>query len=179
MSEWADQAETLVEELARSELDPDLRERLTQTLEGLAYDAEMAEMMLEVREEELALARGLLSGISYPVIEVRKQTLCVPLVGPVDGEIMAKVTESVMSAASKRRTRWVVVDLTGAQFGDVVAADALGRLFRTLRLIGVRGMISGVSTSLAQTLARMDGSPDVPVRRSLAHALALTESKSK
>lgn len=178
VSEWTDQARALIEELAVAELEPQLHERLAATLRGLTEEAEMGKLMLEAREEELEATRQLLAGTSYPIIEVRSETLCVPIVGPVDAQIMEGVTEAVMREASQRQARWVVLDLTGAQVGDIVAADALGRLFRTLRLIGVRGMVSGMSTSLARTLARMDDTPDVPVHRSLAGALALVERRS-
>lgn len=52
--------------------------------------------MLEVRDEELEASRQLLAAITYPIIEVKPEILCVPLIGPVDVEVMAKVTETVM-----------------------------------------------------------------------------------
>lgn len=161
----------LVAKLPSEGLEPALRDELVATLRGLAIEAEMAELTLEAREEELAAARGLLAERSYPLIEVQAEVLCLPIVGPVDASIMDQIIEEVMTTVSSRRARWLIVDLTGALLGDVIAGDALRRLFGTLRLIGVRASVSGVSPTLAMTLVQMSDPLGVPVHRSLAAAL--------
>ena len=179
MSEWTERAAVLADAIARNGPEPDLREQLVATLRAVANEAELSELMLEARLEELAIVREMLSALSYPVLEVQASVLCLPIVGPVDAAIMEQVTEDAMHTASRRRARWLIVDLTGAQFGDVVAVDGLRRLFRALGLIGLRAAISGVSPALAQSLAALDTPLDIPVYASLATALAATATKSE
>ncbi|EDM75636.1 hypothetical protein PPSIR1_13365 [Plesiocystis pacifica SIR-1] len=169
----------LVAKLPSEGLEPGLRDELVATLRGLAVEADMAELTLEAREEELAAARELLARRSYPLIQVQIDVLCLPIVGPVDASIMEQIIEEVMGTVVARRARWLIVDLTGALLGDVIAADALRRLFRMLRLIGVRSALSGVSPTLAQTLVQMSTPLDIPVHRSLAAALDAAKRGAK
>lgn len=179
MSDWVERATVLADELDRDDhLEAnDRREELAAALRGLAMEVEMAELTLEARLEELAAVRRLLSALSYPLIEVERSVLCLPIVGPIDAAVMEEIIEGVMQSVASRSARWLIIDLTGAQFGDVVAAKALHRLFVALRLIGLEGAVSGVQPELARTLAEATESFGVPAYPSLAAALASVERR--
>lgn len=175
VGEWVPRAAAVADELAGSErwdLPADQRRELAALLRGLCAEIEMADLTLEARLEELVVVRQMMAAISYPVIAVTRDVLCLPVVGPVDTQIMQQVIDEAMHAVVDRRASWLIVDLTGAQISDVVAAGLLHRLFRGLRLLGVRGTLSGVSPSLAMALSAAGESLDVPVHPTLAVAIA-------
>jgi anti-anti-sigma regulatory factor len=167
--------EALEREGERAISSSEQREQLVELLHGLLADNERAELLLEARMDELSVVREVLAAISYPVIEVRRDVLCLAIVGPVDAQRMEQAAEAVLHAASSRRARWLIVDLTGAVIADSMAANLLHRLFAALRLLGVRGALSGVTTNLALILAEQPQPLDVPVHASLAQALAAAE----
>jgi rsbT co-antagonist protein RsbR len=138
----------------------------------LIAEVELTELLLEARLEELARVREQLAGISYPVIEVREDMLCMPIVGSIDAGIVQAVATTLLHAAATRRARTVVVDLTGANLADVAAAQLLFGMFRALQLLGVRAAVCGVGSQLACMLVELAKPPDVAVHSTLAAALA-------
>lgn len=170
MGEWAARGSALIESLARAEA-PD-GQHLLDTLRGLIAEVELAELLLETKVEELARVREQLTAVSYPVLEVREDMLCMPIVGPIDAGVVQEISSTVLHAVAARRARTVVVDLTGADLADVAAARLLLGMCRALRLIGARGAICGISPELAHTLVEMPEPFDVPLHSTLAHALA-------
>jgi rsbT co-antagonist protein RsbR len=159
-------------------LSPELRAELVATLHGLVAAVEINELLLEARLEELAAVREVLATISYPVIEVRPDVLCLPIVGPIDAHMMDRVIDAALREVASRSARWMIVDLTGAQLADISAADSLLRLFVALRLLGARAMLSGVSPTLAMTLVERGQTLTIPTHASLAAALRATERET-
>jgi rsbT co-antagonist protein RsbR len=170
MSEWSVRGSELIDLL--QQVDAGARQtEIVETLRGLIAEVELAELVLEARLEELARVREQLAAISYPVIEVREDMLCMPIVGLVDAGIVQEISATLLQAAATRRARTVVVDLTGANLADVAAGQLLLRMFRMLRLIGVRGALCGISPQLAQMLVEISEPLEVPLHATLATAL--------
>lgn len=137
-----------------------------------------SEALLEARDEQIAAQVELLSHVELPLLQVRKSTLCVPLVGEFDSFRTAQIIHGLLEAAVARRVSTVVLDLTGALFRDTSTAIDLARVFQALRLVGVRGVLSGVPAGLAPWLAESDGPlRDVPCYADLADALAANERR--
>lgn len=131
------------------------------------------EALLEARDEQIAAQVELLAQVELPLLLVRRDTLCVPLVGEFDGFRAGQIVQRLLTAAVERRVSTVVIDLTGALFRDISSAVDLGGVFQALRLVGVRGALSGVQPGLAALLAGVQGSlRDVPCYADLAEALA-------
>jgi rsbT co-antagonist protein RsbR len=175
MSEWSARGSALIDVLVRDEQHGEIVE----TLRGLIADVELTELVLEARLEELARVREQLAAIAYPVLEVRADVLCMPIVGPIDADIVQEIAATLLHAAATRRARTVVVDLTGANLADVGAGQLLFGMFRMLRLIGVRGALCGISSELARTLVELPEHFDVPLHATLAAALAATRPPQK
>jgi anti-anti-sigma regulatory factor len=182
MSEWSVRGSALVDALARADASlasPDRHTEIVETLRGLIAEGELTALLLEARLEELARVREQLAAISYPVIEVREDILCMPIVGPIDADIVQAVSASMLHAAATRRARVVVVDLTGAHLADVDAAQLLFGMFRALRLLGIRAALCGVGPQLARTLVELPELPEVSVHSTLAAAIAAVPSTQK
>lgn len=131
------------------------------------------EGVLEAREEQIEAQVELLAHIELPLLQVRRDVLCVPLVGEFDAFRTGQIVQGLLSAAASRRVSTVVIDVTGALFRDMSTAVDLARVFQSLRLIGVRGVLSGVQPGLAAVLADMQAAlRDVECAADLAEALA-------
>jgi anti-anti-sigma regulatory factor len=173
MSDWSARGSALIEALARADvLALGHQAEVVETLRGLVAEVELTELLLEAKVEELARVREQLAAISYPVLEVREDMLCMPIVGYIDAGVVQEITSKVLQSAAAHRARTVVVDLTGANLADVASGLLLLDMFQALRLIGTRGALCGVSPQLAQTLVELPTPVDVPVHATLAAALA-------
>lgn len=132
-----------------------------------------SEALLEARDEQIAAQVDLLVHVELPLLLVRRDTLCVPMIGEFDGFRAAQIVQRLLTAAVERRVSTVVIDLTGALFRDVSSAVDLAGVFQALRLVGVRGVLAGVRPGLAALLAGVQESlREVPCYADLAEALA-------
>lgn len=144
----------------------------------LLDDHATTEGLLEARDDQIAAQVELLTQSELPLLQVRRGTLCVPLVGEFDGFRVGQIIDRLLQAAVARSVRTVVIDLTGALFRDTSTAIDLARVFQALRLIGVRGRLSGVGPELAPWFADVSGSlRGVPCYADLAEALAVDEQR--
>jgi len=138
----------------------------------LAAKAELAEMLLEVKEEQFTTLSELFAKVVHPVLEVKTDVLCAPLVGPIDAETLQHFSDRILVTAHARRIRMVIIDLTAATIADAPSALSIVNVFRALRLLGVRGAVSGINESLAQVLTTLPEDLGVPIYRTLATALS-------
>jgi len=87
-----------------------------------------------------------------PVLQVRSDVLCVPVLGELDAARTARLQDAVVSLALARGVGLVVLDLTGTVGGEELALH-LGGVFAALERLGLRGALSGVGQEVAAALA--------------------------
>lgn len=111
-------------------------------------------------EEKVAMVEAqavAIRELSTPIMQIWRDVLLLPIVGGIDerrsSEIMTELLERVVATHSRR----VIIDITGVAEVDELTADHLLRLVRAAKLVGARCILTGVSTSVAQTLATMGG----------------------
>jgi rsbT co-antagonist protein RsbR len=90
--------------------------------------------------------------LSAPVINVWDHILTVPLIGVMDTQRANELIERLLTAAAGSETRYVILDLTGVDALDTSIAGHLLRLLQSLRLLGVEGLVTGISPRVAQTM---------------------------
>jgi len=131
--------------------------------------------LAERDEENQALVERLrltLDALSTPVLEIANDVLAVPVIGVVDTERSAVMSERILSEVVRTRSRFVVIDLTGVSVLDTSTADRLLKLSGAVRLLGAQCVVSGIQPAVAQTLVAIGVQLDglVP-HRDLEHAL--------
>jgi rsbT co-antagonist protein RsbR len=110
--------------------------------------------------------------LSAPVINVWDKVLTVPLIGMMDTQRANELIERLLAAASHSDTRYVILDLTGVDALDTSIAGHLLRLLQSLRLLGVEGLVTGISPRVAQTMVGLGvDMDDVQTFRSLRESL--------
>ena len=90
--------------------------------------------------------------ISTPILNVWDKVLAIPLVGAMDSQRASELSERLLAAAQRGQTRFVIVDLTGVEVVDSAIAAHILDLLAALRLLGVEGMVTGVSPEVARTM---------------------------
>jgi anti-anti-sigma regulatory factor len=119
----------------------EIRDRFVDALEGTLDIVALQEAGRTLVDSYESLASTVQHEI--PVLQVRTDTLCVPVMGELDPERTSRMIETVVALAIALDADLLVFDLTGArlvgetplQFARVVAA---------VRALGIRCALSGV-----------------------------------
>ncbi len=139
--------------------------------EAVAMDGERARH--EAMRDQFMAQRELILALGCPILQVRGDVLCVPLLGPYDTDRSAQLRDAVLEAVARTRARLVVLDLTGAVVPEASAAGHLLDVCRAVRLLGARAALSGIRPALAQLLVGLDGGlGEVSIFLSLETALS-------
>jgi rsbT co-antagonist protein RsbR len=126
-----------------------LEDDLARRNEDLATrDAERTELV-----EQLRLA---VEELSVPVLEVWKDVLAAPIIGVLDSQRCAQMSERILEAVVARRARSVIIDLTGVNAIDTATAQHIGRTAHAVGLVGSRCIITGIQPAVAASLVHLD-----------------------
>lgn len=99
--------------------------------------------------------REAMKAMSTPIIDVAEGVLTLPIVGVVDAERAAEMTERLLRRISKASARCVIIDVTGVEVVDTKTADYLLKVMRAANLLGSRCVLTGLSSAIAQTLVEI------------------------
>ncbi len=118
----------------------------------------------------------LVAVLETPAIVLAEGVLLAPLVGTLDDDRTARLTERLLHAVAERRARLVVLDIAGVPLMDSAAAQVLAQTALALRLLGCRVIVTGITAQVALTLTGLGGLlAGVPTARSPQEALEAFE----
>ncbi|UJR81387.1 STAS domain-containing protein [Sandaracinus amylolyticus] len=149
----------------------DVTERMALEADLAARNEALAKREIENREliERLRVA---LDELSTPVLEVREDVLVLPVIGLVDTQRSAQMSERLLAEIVRTRAKHVIVDLTGVELLDTSTADRFAKLARAVELLGARCILSGLQPAVAQMLVELGGDfGGLETQRNLRHAL--------
>ena len=133
---------TLHEELDHRE---HCRQRATLELEELN----------DTLERRVAAQAQAIMVLSTRVIEVLPGILVLPLIGTVDSARAQQIMEQALGAVAEQGASVLIVDVTGVPVIDSEVTLHLLKTVEAVGLLGARAILSGVSPSNAQSLARL------------------------
>ena len=126
-----------------------------------------------------ALARAsadkddLIAELSTPIIQVWRHTVCVPVIGSIEAERAAQMTEALLDAVTGRGLRHVIVDFTGISTMDTQTVRHFTNLSRAIGLLGASCVFTGISPAVAQVLVRLGVDlPEIQAMPSVQAAIA-------
>ena len=129
---------------------------------------------LEGKLETIEMQQAAIRELSTPIIEVWASVLCLPVVGVVDSQRSAEMTETLLETIVAKQARMAIVDVTGIDVMDTKTADHFIKMARAVRLLGAECIISGINPGIAQTLTHIGVDlTGVRTLRSLRDALQL------
>lgn len=124
--------------------------------------------------ERLRLA---LDELSTPVLEVSDDVIVLPVIGVVDSQRSAQMSERLLSEVVRTKARIVIVDITGVEVIDTATADRFAKLARGVELLGARCLLCGIQPAVAQTLVEIGVHfGGMATQRNLQHALEASKA---
>lgn len=151
-SEQAERELRLAVEQQREQLRAELAER-TRLEEELRKTRETF-LMREI-EEKAALIdhqRSAIRALQNPIIEVWAGILCLPIIGALDQIRSQQLASDLLSAVQDFKARAVILDVTGLDQMDAALTGHFVRIVESVRLLGARCVITGISADLAASL---------------------------
>ncbi len=116
---------------------------------------EVSNRELESKLQTIELQQAAIRDLSTPIIEVWAGVLCLPVVGIVDSQRSAEMTETLLETIVAKQARTAIVDITGIDVMDTKTADHFIKMAKAVRLLGADCIISGINPAIAQTLTHI------------------------
>lgn len=124
-----------------------------------------------IRAQAAAMAE-----LATPLIPIHDRVVVVPLVGVLDEDRAEQVIKSVLEGVVERGAQIVILDITGIIHIEV--PDALVRAAKTLQLVGVHTVLTGMRPDVARVLVELDVNlTDIVTRGTLQSGIAYAMSK--
>ena len=110
---------------------------------------------LEAKLETIEMQQAAIRELSTPIIEVWASVLCLPVVGIVDSQRSAEMTETLLETIVTKQAKLAIIDITGIDVMDTKTADHFIKMAKAVRLLGAECIISGINPAIAQTLTHI------------------------
>jgi methyl-accepting chemotaxis protein len=104
----------------------------------------------EIEKRSLALLE-----MSTPVTKIWDGVLFAPIVGIVDSKRSVDIMNKALASIADTRARTLMLDIGGVAVVDTAVANHLIKIAKAAVLMGCKTIISGISPSIAQTIAEL------------------------
>lgn len=143
-----------------------------------------SKLEIEQKLQMIEQQRSEIEELSAPIIDLWDDVLAVPLVGHVDTERTARITEALLHRVVASRTRWVIIDLTGVSDVDETTAGSLVQLTAGAELIGARCIVTGIRPAIVEALLTFGAplgrlNPCRTLQEGLRHCLAALRASGR
>ncbi len=136
----------------RTMQDAALAQENARLAEERAVELERQTARLQETEQML---RDLVATLETPTVEIADNIMLAPLVGQIDSRRADTLLRRLLTIASVRRTRLMIIDVAGVPAFDTLVAQSLIRTAQALELIGCQAAITGISPAMAQTITSL------------------------
>ncbi|MFB1082145.1 STAS domain-containing protein [Jeotgalibacillus sp. JSM ZJ347] len=127
---------------------------------------------VEVQTQTLKASQDQMLEMSVPVVPIDAGVAVLPLVGTIDTHRAKLIMEESLNKCLDLNVSEFVIDLSGVAMVDTFVAHKLFQVIDSLKLIGVKPKISGISPEMAQTIIQLGlNFSDVPSYATLKSAL--------
>jgi rsbT co-antagonist protein RsbR len=135
---------------------------------------------LEDKLETIEKQRAAIRELSTPIMEVWDGVLCLPVVGVMDTMRSVEMTNSHLQSVVDKKTRCIIIDITGIDVMDTRTVDHFMRMARAVRLLGSQCVLTGINPHIAQTVVQMGiDLSNIVTHRTLHEALQRYVEKSR
>ncbi|MEH7199811.1 STAS domain-containing protein [Priestia megaterium] len=132
---------------------------------------------LEDYTKQIKHAQYAIDELLIPVVRMTKETGILPLVGDLDTQRAQILMETALTKGSEYQLKWLIIDLSAVPIIDTMVADQLFKVIAGLELIGVRVVLSGIRSEIAQTMVGLGITIDhIKTFGSLHQAVSYTNS---
>ncbi|WP_272428610.1 AAA family ATPase [Polyangium jinanense] len=149
--------------LLYSSLEENVRARTMEIEEAnariLSLNAEQQhrqEIELLQKQDLIAQQKELIRVLSTPILEVWDGVLTIPIVGVIDEERSAIITQNLLARIVETQSKFAIIDLTGVGEMDPGTAEHIVRIIGAVRLLGARSVITGIQPAVARAMISLD-----------------------
>lgn len=107
------------------------------------------------REKLVQKQRDEIMELSTPVIQVWDKVLALPIIGTLDSERAARLTENLLEKIAADEAEYVILDISGVPTMDSQVSRNLLKTVQGARLMGAEAIISGVRPETAQAMVHL------------------------
>ena len=132
----------------------DLAERL-ETITRQSGELVAQERDLKTKLETIERQAEAIRQLSTPILEIEDDVIALPIVGVLDSRRTLDLTTELLEHIGQHGSRCVILDLTGVDIVDTKTADHFIKVAQAAALMGARCALTGLSPSVAQTLAQI------------------------
>lgn len=110
---------------------------------------------MEAQIEQISRQKNALRAMGTPMIRVWDRVLALPIIGTLDAERAAQMTQTLLEELAATRADLAILDLTGISHVDRATAEHLVRMAQAVRLLGAGVVLTGIQSSLARSLMEL------------------------
>jgi anti-anti-sigma factor len=103
--------------------------------------------------------------LSTPVLPILNGIIVMPLIGVIDTQRAALLTETLLFATERHNASMVILDVTGVPLIDTIVARVLLQAAQAIKLLGAQTILVGLRPELAQTITGLGVNLDGLVTR--------------
>ena len=135
--------------------DNELMLQFGRTLNETIADIEKQIDTIRHQQETQAAMEHLVRQLQTPILELWDDVLCLPVIGMVDSRRSAEMMETLLNEIVVRRSKYVILDVTGVEIVDTRTADHFVKVMKSAELLGTRCVMTGIRPAVAQTLVEL------------------------
>lgn len=125
-------------------------------LKVAAAELEQQNQRLGAEVEERRLAEANLRALSTPILKLWDRVLALPVIGVISEARAAQMMELLPREVVASRALFAILDLTGVERVDAQTASHLLQIVRTVKLLGSRCVLSGISPRIARAMVMLN-----------------------
>lgn len=98
---------------------------------------------------DLDKANSKVQTLSVPLVPISQEIAILPIIGDVDEERTDRIMEITLAESTDRQLEYLILDLSGLVNIDSNSTINLMKIGKTLKLLGVQAIITGIRPELA------------------------------
>jgi rsbT co-antagonist protein RsbR len=111
-----------------------------------------------VKEEIIQVQARMLQELSTPLIPIHEGIVVMPLVGRIDEGRGERILEALLDGITTHQASCAIIDITGVPEAQDEVVEGLMRAAQAARMLGAQVILTGMKSSVAQTLVQMGAS---------------------
>ncbi|MBN6186928.1 STAS domain-containing protein [Aneurinibacillus sp. BA2021] len=96
-----------------------------------------------------------MNALAAPIVPIQQGKAVLPLIGHIDTHRANHIMNTVIPKVADMKINCLIIDFSGIQVIDSFVTSHLFKITATLRLLGIKAMITGIRPVLAETAVRI------------------------
>ncbi|WP_102707348.1 STAS domain-containing protein [Terribacillus saccharophilus] len=103
----------------------------------------------------VSIAYSALEELSVPVVPIYEGLAVIPIVGEIDTHRAKLIMETALTQGNALELDQLVLDVSGVLMIDTMVANQILQIVQTLRISGIKTIITGIRPEIAQTMVSL------------------------